>query len=498
MIAVLSGSIHAQVQTMAIAGGTIARFAEPVSQVLVNAFCIDRGLSTPARDARFSAFSGDVKLTFKDGTAQILDLKNAAQYVQISGTGSYRTVRLEPRTPNLSSIEFLNHSVVTQGTDDQARQSEQLVRESFPEHLAPDSQPDIWHKFLWKKAVEGSGPDTITTLQYRRLDPSHILSQRLINLSTTGDAVVLTLPNERKVLIDTGFAKQDGPRISALLGGRQDIAILTHPDRDHTGNFPQLQDQRGFDDVILSGWASQTAIAQEVDKRLALGYTRTRIAGSPMEMYTFDPANAPPSTTQPGNTVVGGGGGEGEPPISAKHTSFEDDDPDDPSMLNVAIVQADRSVKIQLFQLSNPKSPNEGSIAVRVTHNGYSTLYASDITPKVMRAMADRALASEIDEGAFGDTRLMLRLLHSQYPEEEEELAHKYEKYGADINTWSEDHDSNCDLEPNCLPPPISSWFGYLGTRLGRYVTDRELISARYCHPRELCRNQRSYRGTLS
>lgn len=422
-------SAMSQMQTMAIPAGTVAKFGEAVSQAFVNAFCIDRGSDTPSRGANLSGLSGDVRLTFNDGTSKTLDLQQASTYVEISGTGSYKTVKVTPKVSNLQSLEFLSHSIATQGSHEDARASERIVKESFPEAIPPNSQHAIWYGLLWKTSFEGDGADAVTTIEYRRRIPEHTFTQRLMKLSTTGDAILLALPNQRTILVDTGFANQDIGRIEAQLAGADDIAIITHPDRDHSGNFSQLQELRPFQDVVLSGWVSPTQVAEGVTKNVSVGYKRTRLTRSPMEMYKSNPANAPPLL---------GGNGE-KPPISAKSEHFEDDDPDEPSSLSVATITADPSVKIELLQLSAPKSANDASIAVRVTHNGYSTLYASDITPKVMRAMADRTIAALIDENIVGDVRLKLQLLHSAYPGEEESLAKKYAKEGSDVSTWPEE-----------------------------------------------------------
>lgn len=80
------------------------------------------------------------------------------------------------------------------------------------------------------------------------------LEIRVFNVGK-GDAILLTLPNGRFAMIDTGY-EQTAPRVIAelkALGVRKlDLLVLTHHDKDHVGGYPHLLEAFEIDRVVQS------------------------------------------------------------------------------------------------------------------------------------------------------------------------------------------------------------------------------------------------------
>ena len=74
-----------------------------------------------------------------------------------------------------------------------------------------------------------------------------------------GDAALVTMPNDRRLLIDTGDVpwRPDAHVIAKHLDRYQigciDAVLLTHPDRDHVGGLQQLLDEHCIQSIYTSG-----------------------------------------------------------------------------------------------------------------------------------------------------------------------------------------------------------------------------------------------------
>jgi beta-lactamase superfamily II metal-dependent hydrolase len=386
----------AQVQAMAVLAGAVANFTETVTQSAVQAFCIDLGKHTPEVGNTFREFSGDVRLTFANGTSRDLPFKEAGAYIGVEGTGGYSSLRLVRKDATLRKVEFTTPSLAHPGTDASDFQRAQ----SFVSHLATqnlkdlsprDIQQHIWRDFAFGRRTEQTATGPVVYFDYLRRDPQKTLSQTVVDLKGRGDSIVIRTPAGRSFMIDTGQDAAARDRIAAELnGGTHGVVLLTHADFDHIGNAqPLLQAHAGDPTALLFNTFDATSVAA----RDLLDYAATGV-GAPenlagTSLRVFQKAGEEPLKLTRRTLSEGMGGAAS--PIAAYDLALED------------------GVQVQLWQLRDPKTRNQSSIVTRVTHNGYSTVYLADADPTVLGELArvddlqDDANDAVIDEivGSF-------------------------------------------------------------------------------------------------
>jgi beta-lactamase superfamily II metal-dependent hydrolase len=410
---------------MAIPAGTAISFGETIVNVaqLLKAYCIDRGLDTPSNGSEFHSYDGTVRLGFANGSTQDMNFQEATKYIQIQGNGTFTSLDIKRKDPSVVSAKFLTHSIATEGSRDEAAQSFRIVSENFPKELNPDTSPGtIWNKYLFKETINrnalapASAPPAETVLDYLRRDPTRPpLKQRVVNLGSAGDGIVITTPSGQTIVIDGGYTQgafnQMGKGLNSSGGN---IGIVSHTDRDHAGNVSSFLMATPFSELAISSYQSETAVRTDILKTLSdLKYTGGTSSSSPMSVYKSAPANAPPIGPQ---QLLSGFNRE-----------------DLPFSFHALRLDKDKGVDVQLIQFREPDDTNESSIMVRVTHNGYSTLYAGDIDPTVMDAMY---LTQAAQEAQF-EISFLVDLWHRQFPNEAQVLDGKYHVKG-DVTSLSD------------------------------------------------------------
>ena len=71
-----------------------------------------------------------------------------------------------------------------------------------------------------------------------------------------GDAIFITTPNGRQILVDTGAQNNLGQKLAQHMSVSDrslDMVIMTHPDLDHVGGILSLIDRYKIDAVVHSG-----------------------------------------------------------------------------------------------------------------------------------------------------------------------------------------------------------------------------------------------------
>ncbi|MFT7328124.1 MAG: competence protein ComEC [Crocinitomicaceae bacterium] len=96
-----------------------------------------------------------------------------------------------------------------------------------------------------------------------------------------GDAIFITTPNGRQVLIDTGPKNNLGSKLSRYMSSSDrslDLIIMTHPDLDHVGSMISLIDRYSIDVVIHSGLLAGAPIYFAIANRINEKEIRTLTA----------------------------------------------------------------------------------------------------------------------------------------------------------------------------------------------------------------------------
>ena len=86
-----------------------------------------------------------------------------------------------------------------------------------------------------------------------------------------GDAIYIETPNKKQILIDAGPTALTLSRLSKVMPFADrslDLLILTHPDQDHIGGAPPILDSYKVDNVLVTGFYSDSSLAQELDSKI--------------------------------------------------------------------------------------------------------------------------------------------------------------------------------------------------------------------------------------
>jgi len=94
------------------------------------------------------------------------------------------------------------------------------------------------------------------------------LEINFIDLNEIGDAIFIKLPNDKKILIDSGANDKKGELILNFLSQKKvekiDIVLLSHPHIDHMGGLPFLLKNIKIDKYIDSRYPSTTKIYKNI------------------------------------------------------------------------------------------------------------------------------------------------------------------------------------------------------------------------------------------
>ena len=95
-----------------------------------------------------------------------------------------------------------------------------------------------------------------------------------------GDAVLVSTPEDRHILIDTGPRSPDGssaaeyavlPYLRTRGIDHVDAVVISHPDEDHLGGVPAVLEQVSVGRIIRSGSERDTELYREVERRIERG-----------------------------------------------------------------------------------------------------------------------------------------------------------------------------------------------------------------------------------
>jgi competence protein ComEC len=89
-----------------------------------------------------------------------------------------------------------------------------------------------------------------------------------------GDAMLITTPNHRQIIIDTGPQNNLGQKLASHMSASDrslDLVIMTHPDLDHVGGMLSLLDRYSIETIIHSGLRAgapiYSAIAEKIQEQ---------------------------------------------------------------------------------------------------------------------------------------------------------------------------------------------------------------------------------------
>ena len=204
-----------------------------------------------------------------------------------------------------------------------------------------------------------------TILDYERRDPQQTLRQRIIALDTTGDFSVLRTPRGNVFVLDAGLrAWTDADLQREVPAGSAVKLVLSHLDADHIGNAVVLLRRMDIrvDEVIFGNVSTGSRRVQELIETLTgLGYIRDRTTPTSIGVYR-------------------------KPGISSTLAAQAVD-----SSLTRYRMSVEPGLDVEVFQVRDPKTPNEASLATLVTHNGTHTLYTGDATSKLFQGLVEAA-----------------------------------------------------------------------------------------------------------
>lgn len=86
-----------------------------------------------------------------------------------------------------------------------------------------------------------------------------------------GDAIFIEAPNGKQVLIDAGPNKKVLRELSKQMpfyDKSLDLIVITHPDSDHIGGFPEILNTYLVDKVLESGVAGDSELCEELDNQI--------------------------------------------------------------------------------------------------------------------------------------------------------------------------------------------------------------------------------------
>jgi beta-lactamase superfamily II metal-dependent hydrolase len=215
----------------------------------------------------------------------------------------------------------------------------------------------------------GSGQRPATQIALVRRDPSHQLTQTLLDLNSRGDAIALTTPSGRHVLIDSGLTHEAATRIGELLPDEASLSIvLTHPDADHIGNIVPLSrtNRLKIDELLMSSYQTDSQRRQYLVAELeSLGYQKHDLPDAAMSLWTQPAGNGIQFLRVPLSPGIGNRN----------------------SKIALFTAKVEEGVTVDVMQLRNPRNSNESSILTSILHNGHRTLYAGDMSVSVMRVI---------------------------------------------------------------------------------------------------------------
>ncbi len=105
-----------------------------------------------------------------------------------------------------------------------------------------------------------------------------------------GDAILITTPHGRQVVVDTGAKNNLGVKLAPYMSVSDrsiDMVVMTHPDLDHVGGMISLLDRYDIDVImhsgLLAGAPIYSAIAEKVKQ-----HTIPTITGEAGQVITLD------------------------------------------------------------------------------------------------------------------------------------------------------------------------------------------------------------------
>ena len=86
-----------------------------------------------------------------------------------------------------------------------------------------------------------------------------------------GDAILITTPNKRQIVIDTGYKWKLGSKLAPYMSFNDrsiDMLIMTHPDIDHVGAVPSLIDRYTIKGIIHSGLLAGSSLYETIGQKV--------------------------------------------------------------------------------------------------------------------------------------------------------------------------------------------------------------------------------------
>lgn len=86
-----------------------------------------------------------------------------------------------------------------------------------------------------------------------------------------GDAIFIQTPSGKDILVDSGKNKEVLKELGQTMSFFDryiDVVVLTHPDQDHVGGFPEVFDRYEIGTVIESGVLCDKSICKALDERI--------------------------------------------------------------------------------------------------------------------------------------------------------------------------------------------------------------------------------------